>query len=436
MSISRSLPFRVFIFLLSAAASLGASKSAIQPETLLAYLTHVQEVNPDLKAFESRYNAARERTAQAKALPDPVFQMTYFVESVQTRTGPQENVLMLSQRIPWFGKRDQRSLGASAEAEAIWYAWQNRQLSVALIVSNLFFDYGYNDRAIKLTIKNLGLLEQIEPTVEEKIRAGGALNALLRLKVEIGRTADKLASLQQDRIAIAARLNALLAQPSDTNLPAPQWTVPAALPTWQSANLARALETNHPELKMIQRKIESADIRREIARLERYPDLALGVNYIQVGDQTVNPTTPDAGRDPWGVTLSVSLPIWSSRNQAIRADADSTHRAIAQQYEDRLNHLRSDLSSSLARLDDAHRRIKLYGDELLGLARQSLDNSRSAYENGGTTLLEVIDSERSLLELELQHWRASADAWKQHITVQTLINQPLLGTFVATSNHE
>lgn len=418
---------------------LSAQDHATTPgslHSLVDYLEQAQAANPELKAFASRYDAARERSTQSNALPDPVFQVTHFVESVQTRTGPQENVLSLSQRIPWFGKLDQRGLGASAEAEAVWYAWQSRQLSVALAVANLFFDYGLNDRAIALTAENLRLLEQLEPIVEEKVRAGEQLNALLRLKVEIGRTADKLASLEQKQLTLGARLNALLAQPSGTALARPQWEVPAALPTWHSVDLARALEANHPELKMIQRQIDSADIRREIARLERYPDLALGVNYIQVGDPTVNPTTPDAGRDPWGVTLSVSLPIWGARNQAIRADAESTHRAIKQQYEDRLNHLRADLTSSLARLDDAHRRLKLYGEELLGLARQSLDNSRSAYENGGTTILEVIDSERSLLELELEHWRAAADAWKQHITVQTLINQPLLGTFTATSDHD
>jgi len=423
---------------------LGVAFTAAQTPTdppaslhsLVGYLEQVQTINPELQALASRYDAARERIAQSSALPDPVFQVTHFVESVQTRTGPQENVLSLSQRLPWFGKLDQRALGASAEAEAVWYAWQSRQLSVALLVANLFFDYGFNDRAIQLTAENLRLLEQLEPIVEEKVRAGGPLNALLRLKVEIGRTADKLASLEQERLTLAARLNAMLAQPSETRLAAPQWEPPVALPTWRAVELARALETNHPELKMIKRQIESADVRREMARLERYPDLALGVNYIQIGDPTVNPATPDAGRDPWGVTLSVSLPIWGSRNQATRADAEFTHRAIINQYDDRLNHLRADLTSSLARLDDAHRRLKLYGEELLSLARQSLANSRSAYENGGTTLLEVIDSERSLLELELQHWRAAADAWKQHITVQTLINQPLLGAFTATSDHE
>ncbi len=405
-------------------------------QALVDYLEEVQTTNPGLKAFASRYEAARERTAQSRALPDPVFQVTHFVESVQTRTGPQESALSLSQRIPWFGKLDQRGVDATAAAEAVWYAWQSRQLAVALEVTDLFFDYGFNERARHLTARSLQLLEQFEPVVTQKVRAGGALNDLLRLKVEIGRTGDTLASLEQERRTLVARLNAMLARPSDAPLPAPQWDRPVPLPPAPSADLARAMERHHPELNMIQRQIESADARREIARLERFPDLMVGVNTIQVGHPSANPATPGAGRDPWSVTLAVSLPVWTARNQATQAEAVSNHRALTQQYEDRLNHLRADLSSSLARLDDAHRRLKLYGDELLGLARQALDKSRSAYENGGTILLEVIDSERSLLELELQHWRAAADAWQQRITVQSLINQPLLGSFAAPSDHE
>jgi len=48
----------------------------------------------------------------------------------------------------------------------------------------------------------------------------------------------------------------------------------------------------------------------------------------------------------------------------------------------------------------------------------------------------VIDSERSLLELELNYWRAAADAWQSRIVIQTLVNQPIAGAFAPTSQDE
>lgn len=402
---------------------------------LQSYLTQALAANPQLEAFEHRYEAAMQRIPQASALPDPMFQVTHFVESVQTRTGPQENVFLFSQKIPWFGKLSSREHAASAEAEALWYAYQNQQLMLARTVSLAFYEYGYTEEAIQLTQKNRDLLRDLEPIVEEKVRAGGDLNALLRLKVEVGIIDDRLQSLYQKRVAQSAKLNELLALPESTLLPWPQWQAPDTA-TLDGPSLAASIRANNPELQMLERKITSAEARREIARLESFPDITLGFNYIQTGDPVVNPNTPDAGQDPWGFTVAVNIPIWFEKYNAAKAEALANQRSFESEYDNRLNELRAQLSASMATLNDANRRLALYGDELLGLAEQAVENTRSSYEAGRTGILEVIDSERSLLDLQLLYWRAASDAWQQRIIIQTLANLPILGTFHATQNHE
>lgn len=392
--------------------------------TLGEYLEQAQAANPQLEAFKQHYEAAMQRIPQSSSLPDPMLQVTNFVESVQTRTGPQENVVMFSQRIPWLGKLDKREQGASAQAEALWYAYQNSQLMLARKVSLSFYEYGYVEQATRFTKENLKLLEELEPIVEEKVRSGGDINALLRLKVEIGKVADKYESFQQIRLAQSAEIAELLALPHDTVLPWPVWEAPEVSHLDGSA-LSLAIQLNNPELAMLERKIASAEAKRELARLESYPDFTFGINYIQIGDPSVNPTTPGAGDDAWGVTVGVSIPLWLGKNRAGRAEALAAKRATENEYEHRLNFLRSELSASLARLDDANRRLKLYGEELLGLAEQAVENSRSSYQSGRTGILEVIDSERSLLELQMLYWRAATDASQQRVLIQTLVNQPL-----------
>lgn len=431
----RSFPFRSYIrlgvCLFITNLSLGQEQVFIAT-TLEAYLQQAQRANPSLKAFEAHYDAATQRIPQVSALPDPTFQITHFVESIQTRTGPQDNAFVLSQRIPWFGKLGSREDAASAEAEALWFAYQNQQLMLARTVSLMYYEYGYTGHAINLTRENLALLEKLEPITEEKIKAGGDLNTLLRLKVEMGKVSDQLQSLEQKRIAQSAQLDQLLALSSADVLPWPSWEAPL-IEALDARSLAIAIETNNPELEMLQRKIASAEARKEIARLESYPDITLGLNYIQVGDPVVNPTTPDAGQDPWGFTVAVNIPIWFNKYDASRAEALASKRATENEYQNRLNELRSELSTSIARLNDASRRLKLYGEELLGLAQQAAEITRSSYESGRTGILEVIDSERTLLELQTLYWRAAADAWQQRIAIQTLANQPLLGTFKTTS---
>ncbi|MEO0795284.1 MAG: TolC family protein [Verrucomicrobiota bacterium] len=412
-----------------------AQSSDAGPTDLQSYLEQAQAANPQLKAFEARYEAAMQRIPQASALPEPRFQITHFVESVQTRTGPQENVFMLSQTIPWFGKLGSRENAASAEAEALWYAFQSQQLMVARSVALNFYEYGFTGHAIELTEENLDLLQQLEPVVEEKVKAGGDLNALLRLKVEVGKIGDQLESLKQKRIAQSAKLNELLATAAQSTLPWPDWDRPEVIQV-DGPSLIVAIETNNPELLMLERQVASAEARREIARLESFPDITLGFNYIQTGEPEVSPNTPDAGEDPWGFTVALTIPIWFKKYDAARAEALASQRANENEYDNRSNRLRAELSASVARLNDANRRLALYGDELLGLAEQAAENSRYSYENGRTGILEVIDSERSLLELQLLYWRAATDAWQQRVIIQTLANQPILGTFHATQDHE
>jgi outer membrane protein TolC len=407
--------------------AIGHAAESVLPTTLSGYLNQAQQANPDLRAYAARHEAARERIPQAAALPDPTLQITHFVESVQTRTGPQENILMLNQRLPWFGRLSGRERAASAEAEAVHYAWQARQLRLAREVGTGFYDYAYTGRAIALTAQNLALLERLAPQVEERTRSGGEFNALLRLQVELGRLRDRLAALEETRAQQSARLAAQLALPVTAPLPEPVWEPdPAATgdPIEPTALFA-AIDTQNPELLALERKIESAAARAALARLESRPDFTLGLTYIQIGSPTVNPTTPDAGRDPWGVTFAVNLPVWNQRTAAAKRESVALQRAATGELEDRRNGLRGEALAALSAEKDAQRRLQLYRQELLPLARQAVENTLAAYEGNRATLLELIDSERSLLDLELQLWRAHADAARQRLVLLTLANQPL-----------
>ena len=109
-----------------------------------------------------------------------------------------------------------------------------------------------------------------------------------------------------------------MALPHDTLLPWPTWSAPGVV-TPDGPALARAIEANNPELQVLVHKVDSVKARREVARRKSYPDVTAGLNYIVLGDPAVNPTTPDAGRDPWGVTVGVTIPLQLRRNKAARS---------------------------------------------------------------------------------------------------------------------
>jgi outer membrane protein TolC len=383
------------------------------------YLNQALEQNPKLKVAESQYHASMQKIKQASSLPDPMVSVTHFVESVQTRTGPQENVLMISQKVPFWGKLKNEEDAADYEAQVSWYHFLNQKRLLVRNLSVTYYEYLYLGKAIQLSRENIDLLNKLTPIVESKVASGADLNSLLRLKVEIGKVEDRLQSLENKRIVQSANLQEMLGSTKDELLPFPEWE--PSLPVQEFSFASYSTITDHnPELKVFESKRMMAESKRKLAKLNYYPDFTFGLNYIQTGQPEVNPGTPDAGKDPWSISVAVNLPIWSSRNGAKVEEWTAQIESIDQQYEELRNRIKTELSSSLAFHSDANRRLKLYGEELLGLATQAVQNTRTSYENGRVGILEVIDSERTLLDLQLLYWRAASDAIQQRIMIQTM----------------
>ncbi len=387
--------------------------------TVTDALAYAQAENPSLQAALKRYEAAKERVPQASALPDPRLQITHFVESIETRTGPQQDAVSLSQTFPWFGKRKAQADVATAGAEAMFYAYQTMERELFRQIGGLLYEYAYTGKSLELVEQNILLLRQLLPVVEARVQGGGELNALLLLQVEIGKLDDRWQTLKRKRKEQSAQLHALIGSGGQDLLPWPATQAPDIMEI-VPVSLMRSLE-DYPALKISDERIAQAVAKERLARLENYPDFTLGVNYIRTSDAVV-PTLPDSGRDPWAVMFSVNIPLWFEKNDAARQEAILTQSAERHAKENTHKMLRADLTSVIAKHKDAQRRLLLFRDELLPLARQALEISRTAYETDKVSILEVIESERSLIELELLYWRAAADAQQSRIALQTLTN--------------
>ncbi|MGK0190249.1 MAG: cobalt-zinc-cadmium efflux system outer membrane protein [Verrucomicrobiales bacterium] len=390
------------------------------PETLADYLRVALKNNPGLVSAHERYKAALEKIPQAKSLPDPRISINHFVESIQTRTGPQNNQFMLGQTLPWFGKLKLRGEIASKEAEAVYHEYENMVLGLVRGVSLGFYDYSYLARETEITEGILKLLAEMEPNVQEKVRGGGDLSQLLRLQVEIGKTRDMLQALQKERSRKSAALRALLGQKSPAELL--PWPSPLASSADEPVNrqqLVRALLADNPALQAIEKRIKKAERGVELAKLSPVPDPTLGVSRLDTG-AAINPATSGSGDDPWGVQISFSIPLWWGKYKAEKAEAAAMRQQARALLSDTENRLLAELESALQSLTEAQDRIKLYDGELLPIARQAVDIAGTTYKSGKLTILDFIDSERSLLSLEIIYWKAIADAHKSRVRLETL----------------
>ncbi len=398
--------------------------AAIQADELHDYLAEAALNNPGLKASFNQWKAALEKIPQVKALPDPRFTYSYFIEEVETRVGPQRQKFGIAQMFPWFGKLKLRGDAAMEAAEAERQHYEQEKLRLFHRVKSAFFEYVYLSRSIDITRQHLILLQNIEEVARTRLKAGASQSAAIQAQVELGKLEDKLLALEALRIPLSAKLSSALNRPSDTVLP---WPQPFEMtPTgFTDEETQRWLSTSNPELKRLAAMTRKENAGAKLARKARIPDLTLGLTYIQT-DETLMPGASDSGKDPFIASVSVNLPIWFGKLKAGEQEAAYRHAAAEELRDETENRLRADLQMALFKFRDAERKITLYGAALVPKAEQSLEVTRESFETGRVSFTSLIDTERMLLEFQLATDRARADREIRIAEIEMLTGERIL----------
>ena len=103
---------------------------------------------------------------------------------------------------------------------------------------------------------------------------------------------------------------------------------------------------------------------------------------------------------------------------------------------DRTLGLQAEGRLAVFRYGDAVRKYTLYGKTLVPKAEQALGSVRGAFRVGKASFMELIDSERTLLELKLGASRAKADIGIHSGLLEELLGAPLVDREQKDRNQE
>lgn len=403
------------IIFLSTLLSSTLSDAEDSSVSLGALVREALASNPELAGQFERAKASRKIGVQVGTLPDPRLSYTEFVSSVETRTGPQERAVSVTQAFPWPGKLTLRKSIADENARSIFFEFEAQQRQIVREVGLVFFDYAYLGEAIRISRKNFELLEQLAPTVDTKVRAGGDLSAALRLEVETTRVEDQLQTLREQRAALSSRLESLMGRTPSLDDPLPLPALSSRPPTIGSLESLEKQTAQHPLIAAAESGVMSADLAERLSRKSPLPDINVGANVIDIGS---------GGETAVGVTVGVSIPLAFEKYRAEReekAELASAARADVTSIQQRLQ---ADLHRSVQVWREAKKRLDLYREKLLPSAEQALELTEESYRNDKASVTDLIDAERTLLDLQLMNQRALAAAHKAALEIRTL-TEPL-----------
>jgi outer membrane protein TolC len=357
-----------------------------------------QSRNPDVLAAKTAIEAARGRTLQLKARPEPLILAS--VEGVPIpglkKEGDQTEVnLGIEQVFEYPGKRSLRTeIGLQGESLA-QTELERVRLLVAARVKKAYWKAAFADSAVDALGRSESRLDALLADLQAKYRTSAASYAdVLRARAEKARLRNQIIEQTKERHAAGLELNVLLGRATDEPvelLTAMSFTPLAAdLPgLWENARATR------PSFMIAALLKDRAASAVKLAGLSRRPDFLAGF------------LLPSVRPNAWGISFGLTMPFLRpgrAKGAALEAGAEAESARIAAEALDR--RVRSVLERAYAAAKAAEEQVLVFEKSLLSELDSELKIQLEYFRYGKVEAFSLLDLHRTYVLAEVEHLRA------------------------------
>jgi outer membrane protein TolC len=380
--------------------SLGAARTnACATASLTEFIRIALERNPEISAAQSRYEAAVQRPRAEAALPDPMIGLGYNASGYPLPGAglgkePVANIgFMVTQEIPYPGKRGLRAQMAKREAQAEWSSYEAARLAVVARVKQTYYRLQHGYQALEVIARNRQALERMLEVARTRYSVGkGMQSEILGMQTQLSiLEAQRLQAGSELRTAEAA-LNALLDRPPGATVAQPEDPgVHESLPSYEEL-LSYAL-THSPMVTRDRRMIERAETGVAMARKEWYPDLAITAGYYNMG----------AMPPMYMFRADVRLPLWGKRQRAGITESAGTLSQTRRTYRATEQNLANKLREDYEMARTARELLELYARTVIPQANLAVESGLATYQAGGEGLSGALRIFMTGVEYEMNY---------------------------------
>jgi len=412
---------------LLAALTAAAARTAAQqipPDTLRLAdaVALAQSDNPALQSARLTADAAAERVGPAGAWSDPMLSfglMNRPLDGFGTDEAMTMNSVQLTQRIPWPGKLGYARERAERLADAQALDADETEHQLVARVTSIYYQLAFMDRGLAVMRETRDLLRDFLDVSSTRYAVGEGLQQdVLQAQVSVARMTEDITVMEQNRVAMAARLNALLGREATVAvealvLPEPSGTLPPV-----DSLMARAT-AERPALAAARERVMAAEAGYRSARRQLYPDFTVTLGYGQRPQYT----------DMATIMVGVSVPIFAGSAQLpLRRQLAAEQAAREAQERDLYNETFAKLTELRADAERAARLAALYRDAILPQARAAVESAFSAYRVGTVDYMTLVDNELTVNRYEIESVRLAADYQRNLAELEALVGGPIGGT--------
>ena len=352
--------------------------------------------NQKLKAAVAKWEMMKARVPQARAWEDLRAGVDWRAErSVDVSPNSfMDQTAMLEQEVPVSGKNRSRYRAATAEARAAFEDLRRIELDLIMRARSAYARLANGYAQLAVNRRSTDLLNQFVEISRSRYEAGVATQSdVLLAQTDAAKLLETRADIERQISQEQSALNVLMNRPAQARLGQPSELV-FTPETLSLENLQRIALAYRPELQQAQARIDAERFRLELANREWFPDPALNVKA-----QRYNSAAQAVSEVDVGISIPVPWLNWKKYSAGV-LEARKTVEEAERQFDATRAEVLGLVRDQLKKIQTSANQYELYRDNILPLARQTVEASRASYEASTGGFLELNTARRTLQDAE------------------------------------
>jgi cobalt-zinc-cadmium efflux system outer membrane protein len=303
----------------------------------------------------------------------------------------------IGQPLEWPAKRSARKAAASAGLAGANAGFQETQLTLIADVKIAFFDLLLAQRDLELAKQNLGIVEDVRRIVKARVRLGEAPQfEAIKAEVEVLK-ANQVVTRADNTV----RVNRVILDTITAGALGGSYMVTGdfqRFPRQLSLSiLINRMLDGHPAIQRGVKLVEQADRTVEFERHARVPDVTVNGTYYR-----------EIGREAYWAGFSVPTPVWYQRQGEIQSAFGDKRRGEAELLRIR-NELLKAVNQHYQEAQTTAELIEVFEKGLMKQSQEALRIAQFSFQQGASSLLEVLDAQRVQRQILLDYVQAQFD---------------------------
>lgn len=378
--------------------------------------------NPELTVYQERWKSAKAKVWRAFSWDDTMMGADF--ESIPRHTvdpdRAQDIEWMISQRIPFPGKRFLRGRVAAKEAKMAQADYAAKEREVVSEVKKAYFEYFLKNHEVGLHEETKRILERLAKSAEARYATGQIpYREVLRIHTELAMMTNEVAKHYQERDTALARLNSLLGRPA-TELLRVAIAVPVRNFSYTREDMMKLAIENRPELRAVRYGVEAAKTDQTRAWFDLLPDAQFRIEARRfAGEGKVRE------HDEF---LGFEVPVLSLLDRVGQIkEKRAEKQAALGTWEQMRNLVLFEVQKAWAEFDSSDRTVKTYASNVVPEAESMFRSSLSDYETGRSNFLEVMEDQKALTEFRHHYFEALAVREQSFAELERVVGVDLEG---------